>query len=106
MVSHPHPLTSVSTSGVAFAPVELLTKDGFDLHWGTNVVGPWYLTKLLMPALLAGVETSPDHHARVINTASSGAYLSTVNFETFKDSPARRKTSPTELYGQSKFVSD
>ena len=58
-------------------PLDLLSKDGFDLQWGTNVVGHWYFATLLMPALLAGVASSPDGHARVVTTSSGGAYLNT-----------------------------
>ena len=83
---------------------ELLTKDGYDLQWGTNVVGHWYFTELLMPALFAGKETSPDHHARIITTSSSAAYLGSINWDTFKDGPARRKLSTQTLYSQSKLV--
>ena len=84
--------------------MNLLTKDGLDLSWGTNVVGHWLLTELLMPALLAGVKTSPDHHARVITVSSSGASIRPLDFETFKDGPARHKMSPDALYSQSKLV--
>lgn len=58
-----------------------------------------------MPALLAGKETSPDGHARVVTTSSSGAYFHTLQWETFVDGPARRKKTPMDLYHQSKFVS-
>ena len=92
-------------SGVMWPPIDLLTEDGYDLQWGTNVLGHWYLTELLMPALIAGVETSPDHHARVITTSSSGAYQGTIKWDTLKDTPARRKQSTANLYYQSKFVS-
>ena len=84
--------------------LDALTEDGYDLQWGTNVVGHWLLTELLMPALLAGVKTSPDHHARVITTSSSGAYLETLHWDTFKDTPARRKMTDQMLYFQSKLV--
>ena len=85
-------------------PMDWTSQDGFDLVWGTNVVGPWYFTELLMPALLAGAQTSPDHHARVVATSSSVAYLDTLHFETFKDGPARRKMNLDSLYFQSKLV--
>ena len=81
-----------------------VTKEGYDLQFGTNVIGPWYFTELLMPALLAGVQTSPDHHARVVTTSSSGAYLGTIDFDTFKDTPKRRKLNAGDLYAQSKLV--
>ncbi|KAI0754734.1 NAD(P)-binding protein [Daedaleopsis nitida] len=92
-----------NNAGVMMSPIEWMTKDGFDLQWGTNVVGHWYLTELLMPALLAAVETSADRHARVVTTSSSGAYLETLHFDTFKDGAARRKMRPDALYYQSKL---
>ena len=82
-----------------------VTTEGYDLQFGTNVIGHWYLTELLMPALLAGVETSPDNHARIVTTSSSGAYFTTLDFDTLKDTPKRKQRSPEMLYYQSKFVS-
>lgn len=58
-----------------------------------------------MPLLIEGVKTSRDHHARVITTASGGAYLSTLHWGTFKDGPLRRRLFFGHLYNQSKFVS-
>ncbi|EJF56822.1 NAD(P)-binding protein [Dichomitus squalens LYAD-421 SS1] len=92
-----------NNAGVMAPPIEQVTADGYDMQWGTNVVGHYYFTVLLLPALLAGVKSSPDHHARVITTASSRAYSHTLHWETFKDTPERRKTSRVGLYPQSKF---
>ncbi|EMD32477.1 hypothetical protein CERSUDRAFT_118808 [Gelatoporia subvermispora B] len=93
-----------NNAGVMWPPLDWLTDDGYDMQFGTNVLGHWYFTELLMPALLAGKETAPDGHARVVTTSSSGAYLYTVNWETLRDSPARKKLSPQQLYFQSKFL--
>ena len=87
-----------------FPPIEQLTADGYDLQFGTNVLGHFYLTELLMPALIAGVKSSPDRHTRVITTSSSGAYFGSLQFETFKDGPARQRLLPDTLYYQSKLV--
>ncbi|RDX54720.1 NAD(P)-binding protein [Lentinus brumalis] len=92
-----------NNAGVMWPPKEMLTEEGYDLQWGIHVVGHWYFTELLMPALLAGVETSPDRHARVVTTSSSAAYSQTINWDTLKDGPARKKQSTENLYGQSKF---
>ncbi|RDX48783.1 NAD(P)-binding protein [Lentinus brumalis] len=92
-----------NNAGVMWPPKDMLTEEGYDLQWGIHVVGHWYFTELLMPALLAGVETSPDHHARVITTSSSAAYAQTIKWDTLKDTPARKKQSTEDLYGQSKF---
>ena len=109
--------------GVMWPPKDQLGPDNFDLQWFTNVVGtsqmpvaltshadtyldagPFLFTKLLLPALISGKATSPDGHTRIITTASSGAYLSTINWDTLKDGPARNKASLVDLYSQSKFV--
>jgi len=95
----------MTTSGVMNPPVELLTDDGYDLQFGTNVVGHFYFTKLIFPALLAAAAMSSDGTARVVNTSSNGHLLSGLDYNTFRDSPARRKKNTTELYGQSKTVS-
>ncbi|TFK84294.1 NAD(P)-binding protein [Polyporus arcularius HHB13444] len=93
-----------NNAGVMLPPMNLVTKDGYDLQFGTNCIGHWYFTELVMPALLAGVATSPDHHARVVTTSSSAAYLASgFNFDLFKDGPQRRKASSNEMYAQSKL---
>lgn len=103
-------------------PIEQVTTQGYDLQFGTNVLGAlsykfpcntqpnlflghFYLTKLLSPALLAGAGSSPDGKARVVNTASSASlFVGEVDFNTLKDTPARKKRSPEMLYSQSKLV--
>ena len=87
-----------------WCPLDLLSKDGYDLQWATNVVGPFLLTELLAPALAAGAQGAPDRHARVVVTSSSGAYSETLHWDTFRDGPARRKMSTEALYYQSKHV--
>ncbi len=112
-----------SHSGVMTPPIEQTTSDGYDMQFGTNVLGKhttvklqlghfsnslaghWYFAKLLLPALLRGKETSPDHHARIITTSSSVAYFTTLHWDTFKDGPARKALGSQMLYSQSKFVS-
>lgn len=86
-------------------PLREATQNGYDLQFGTNVVAHFYLTELLMPALLAGVASSPDRHARVVTTTSSAAYLGKLRYDTLKDGPARMKSSRDALYTQSKLVS-
>jgi len=103
--------------------MDMVTADGYDLQFGTNVIGEpqitivhfgadrmiighFLFTKLLMSALLAGIETAPDHHARIITTSSSAAMLNTIHWETLKDGEARRKGTINSYYAQSKFVSE
>ena len=84
--------------------IDMLTADGYDLQFGTNVLGHFYFTELLTPALLSGAKTSADGRARVVTTSSSGAYLGALDYSTFKDTPERKKLSKEELYYQSKLV--
>lgn len=93
-----------NNAGDMIPPVEQVTKDGYDLQFGTNVLGHWYFTKLLIPAVLAGRETSPDKHTRIVTTSSSAAYFGTVDWDTLKDDLAGRKLKPWDLYFQSKFA--
>lgn len=90
--------------GIMHPPLEQLTEDGYDLQFGTNVLGHYYLTMLVMPALLAGTKTSGDGHARVVNTSSSGHMFYGINFNSFRDGSARRKMRSSRLYFQSKTV--
>lgn len=84
--------------------MNMLTEQGYDLTFGTNVIGPHLFTELLMPALLAGVKSSSDGHARVITTSSNVAYVGNIHWDTFKDGPARMKLSSGLHYAQSKLV--
>jgi len=85
-------------------PMDQLTEEGYDMQFGTNVLGHFYFTKLLTPILSSTAKKSPDGHVRVITLSSSAHHLiGGMNFNTFKDGPARRKMDPAQLYSQSKF---
>ncbi|KAA1472365.1 NAD(P)-binding protein [Dentipellis sp. KUC8613] len=66
-------------SGVMWPSHSELTKDGFDLQFGTNVVGHYLLTKLLLLALLPAAHSSRDGKSRVDNTCSVAAYLDVLH---------------------------
>ncbi|KIJ61748.1 hypothetical protein HYDPIDRAFT_96006 [Hydnomerulius pinastri MD-312] len=91
-----------NNAGVMTPPIDLLTDDGYDLQFGTNVLGHFYFTKLILPVLLSTAKSSPEGIARVVNTASNGHWFSGLKFGTWRDGPARRKETPMTLYGQSK----
>ncbi|KAI5825350.1 NAD(P)-binding protein [Schizophyllum commune Tattone D] len=91
-----------NNAGVATLSKDAVTTDGYDCQFGTNVLGHFYLTKLLLPTLLWTAQANGD--VRVVNTSSSGhSMVDTIDFNTLKDGPARQKLSPTALYGQSKL---
>lgn len=88
-----------NNGGVMLAPKDMVTVQGHDYHFGVNVLGHFYFTKLLLPTLLS------TGKARVVTTSSSGIYLNLGNrilFETLTDGPARKTKSPADLYIQSK----
>ncbi|KAI0088800.1 NAD(P)-binding protein [Irpex rosettiformis] len=93
-----------NNAGVMTPPVKQITSNGYDMQFGTNVIGHWYFAQLLIPALLRGKATSPDHHTRIITTSSSAAYLTPLHWDTFKDGPARVALGAQMLYAQSKLA--
>ncbi|KAJ7877194.1 NAD(P)-binding protein [Mycena leptocephala] len=91
-----------NNGGVMLPPANEVTAAGHDLCFGVNVLGHFYLTKLLMPVLLTAVADSGEK-VRVVNTSSSTNYLAKINFDSFKDGPVRRRQTPVNLYSQSKW---
>ena len=49
-----------SGRGVMLPPIEQLTADGYDLQFGTNVLGHYYLTTLLLPTLISTAKVVPE----------------------------------------------
>ncbi|KAF9219365.1 NAD(P)-binding protein [Gyrodon lividus] len=91
-----------NNAGVMNPPIEMTTDDGYDLQFGTNVLGHFYLTKLLLPTLISTAKSSPEGTVRVVNTSSNAHWIDGLRFDTFKDGPKRRAGSTYRLYGQSK----
>jgi len=85
-------------------PLDQLTADGYDLQFGTNVLGHFYLTRLLLPTLISTAKTSSEKNARVVTVSSVGAELHKyIDWDTLEDGVARRKKFTAELYFHSKF---
>jgi len=92
-----------------FPPIEQLTKHGHDLQFGTNVLGHFYLTQLLLPILLSSAKSSTDGHARIVNLSSVGHIGAPsvksggpVILDTLVDGKKRTKMGNMPLYYQSK----
>jgi NAD(P)-dependent dehydrogenase (short-subunit alcohol dehydrogenase family) len=84
----------INNAGV-MAPPRRTTVDGFESQFGTNHLGHFALTGLLMPKLLAAGE------ARVV-TLSSGAHrIGTIHFD---DLQGERRYNNWLWYGQSKLA--
>ncbi|KAG8941421.1 hypothetical protein FRC04_004214 [Tulasnella sp. 424] len=95
-----------NSGGVMTPPIEQTTEDGYDLQFGTNVLGHAHFTLSLLPALLEGAKSSSDGKARVVCTSSLVTYSNSeplIKFDTLKDGPARHKLGKRGLYAQSKY---
>ncbi|KAF7312726.1 hypothetical protein MIND_00287500 [Mycena indigotica] len=102
-----------NNAGVMIPPTEQLTAQGYDLQFGTNTLGHYFFTELLLPALTAS-HAHTSQPARVIHTTSdahTGAAKREVLFDSLKDGPKRnalikkwgRLKAPWTLYGSSKL---
>lgn len=93
----------INNAGVMVPPTELVTVDGYDLQFGTNVLGHYYFTKLLLPILTSTAKATSEGKVRVVNVSSCAHLFGQLDFNTFKDGPARKKCTRAGLYNQSKF---
>lgn len=59
-----------NNAGVSRQPAGSLTTQGHEIHMGTNCLGPYLLTKLLLPILASTAQSSPPSSVRVVFTSS------------------------------------
>jgi NAD(P)-dependent dehydrogenase (short-subunit alcohol dehydrogenase family) len=90
----------INNAGVMAPPKRLETAEGFELQFGTNVLGHFALTALLMPALEQAAVESPDR-PRVVTLASIAHKRGQLNFD---DLQSTRSYSPMRAYQQSKLA--
>ncbi|KAJ7264378.1 hypothetical protein C8J57DRAFT_1470514 [Mycena rebaudengoi] len=105
-----------NNGGLMASPIEMLTIQKYDLQFGTNVLGHFFLTELLIPALTASHDQNKTP-ARVIHISSyAHNVLPTprgIEMTSLKDGPERDawikkwgtgvSGAPTFVYGQSKL---
>jgi NAD(P)-dependent dehydrogenase (short-subunit alcohol dehydrogenase family) len=85
----------VNNAGVMAPPVRRTTADGFELQFGTNYLGHYALTALLLPLLRRG------SRPRVISVSSIAHRRATMNFEDLNYASGYRGWLS---YGQSKLA--
>ncbi|KAH6715495.1 hypothetical protein BKA61DRAFT_604704 [Leptodontidium sp. MPI-SDFR-AT-0119] len=66
-----------NNAGVGSAPVGSKTKQGYELLMGTNALGPYLLTKLLLPYLQDAAKTAPQNTVRIVWAASPAVETNT-----------------------------
>jgi dehydrogenase/reductase SDR family member 12 len=75
-----------------------VSADGIELTLATNVLGPFLLTELLIPALAAAAIV--HRPARIINVSSGGMYSEAVKLDDLQS--AREKWSGSAVYARTK----
>ena len=93
----------INNAGVMAPPKRQQTRDGFEVQFGTNVLGHFALTGLLLPALerAAARATSEAERPRVVTVASIAHKRGRIRFD---DLQSRQRYSPMEAYQQSKLA--
>jgi NAD(P)-dependent dehydrogenase (short-subunit alcohol dehydrogenase family) len=94
--SYPRIDLLINNAGVMYVPSRETTKDGFEMQFGTNHLGHFALTGLLLDNIL------PVEGSRVVTVASVGhRILARIHFE---DPQFERKYNRVQAYGQSKLA--
>ncbi|KAL1690627.1 hypothetical protein GGG16DRAFT_55348 [Schizophyllum commune] len=94
-----------NNGGVMLTPVEKLTAQGYDMQFGTNVLGHFYLTKLLLPTMQSTAAASGTP-ARVVVTASLMHWFADkIDYDLLvgENQKKRKCAGTTYLYSLSKF---
>ncbi|QAY73407.1 SDR family NAD(P)-dependent oxidoreductase [Agromyces protaetiae] len=89
----------VNNAGVMQPPKRLETADGHELQFGSNFLGPFLLTNLLLPKLLE--HATPGAPARVATMSSGTANYGRINFH---DLEWRTRYQAHLAYAQSKLA--
>ena len=85
----------INNAGVIMHPERQMTKDGFELQFGTNYLGHFALTAHLMPLLQKG------NAPRVVNVCALAANRGIINFDDLQSEQSYKAMS---VYGQSKLA--
>jgi NAD(P)-dependent dehydrogenase (short-subunit alcohol dehydrogenase family) len=91
----------INNAGVMAPPRRLETKDGFELQFGTNVLGHFALTCRLVRALGIGQGATPEGASRVVTLSSIAHKRGKLNFD---DLQSTRNYNPMGAYQQSKLA--
>ena len=91
----------LNNAGVMAPPQRLETVDGFELQFGTNVLGHFALTALLLPALERTAALPQVQAPRVVMVASIAHKRGRLDFD---DLQSTRSYGPMQSYQQSKLA--
>ena len=91
----------INNAGVFSRSERRETRDGFELHFGTNVLGHFALTCELMPALELSRSATTDDVPRVVTVASIAHKRGKLHFD---DLQGEERYLGIEAYAQSKLA--
>lgn len=91
----------INNAGVMATPYSM-TKEGYEIQFGTNHVGHALFTKLLLPVLLKTAE-EPGSDVRILNISSMGHYMAPSGGIIW-DQKELEKYKTWRRYGQSKLA--
>ncbi|PCH40828.1 NAD(P)-binding protein [Wolfiporia cocos MD-104 SS10] len=91
----------INNAGVMMPPVGAANAAGMELQFSTNVLGPFVLTKLLLPVLQQTARQREDGMVRIINISSFAHVAAPLSGIYFDDLFAGSKLA---RYGQSKLA--
>ncbi|PWY83452.1 short-chain dehydrogenase/reductase family protein [Aspergillus heteromorphus CBS 117.55] len=90
----------ILNAGIMNTPAAV-TEEGFEIQFGTNHIGHFLLTKLLLPTLQKTVASSPASDVRVV-TLSSVAHIGAPSFEAMTSTSALLANRTFTRYSASK----
>lgn len=91
----------INNAGVMAPAKRRETKDGFELQFGTNLLGHFALTCGLMDILEMGRSASPEDAPRVVTLSSLAHKRGSIHFD---DLQSERSYAPMTAYAQSKIA--
>ena len=91
----------INNAGVMAPPKRLLTQDGFELQFGTNVLGHFALTCLLMPLLEQARSARVEDAPRIVTIASIAHKRGCIDFD---DLQSAKHYNPMQAYAQTKLA--
>ena len=92
----------INNAGIAGQP-HGLTRDGYELVFGTNHMGHALLTKLLLPLLQKTARSARDADVRIVILSSSGELMASgIKFDKLKTD--MKSFHPLSVYAQSKLA--
>ncbi|KAI0649682.1 NAD-P-binding protein [Trametes meyenii] len=92
----------INNAGVMSPPMALLTRQRYDYQFGVNVLGHFYLTRLLLPILLSTAKAGAQA-VRVVNYTCVVPKSCRIDYTVLMDGPVRRRKAVGDLYRQSKL---